>query len=61
MEVSKFVELYDEFKVLSDLANLFGVDFMILFMYQLISYKPKATVENPCDSSFQVEFVLYLK
>ena len=47
MEVCIFIVLYHGFEGLSDLANLFGVDCVVLFMYQLVSHKPKAPIDNP--------------
>ena len=35
------------FEGLSDLANLFGVDCVVLFMCQLVSHQPKAPIDNP--------------
>ena len=47
MEVRIFIVLYYGFEGFSDLANLFGVDCVVLFVYQLVSHKPKAPIENP--------------
>ena len=41
------IVLYDGFEALSDLANLFGVDCVVLFKYQLVSHQPKAPIDNP--------------
>ena len=52
MEMFVFIVLCDGFKGLSDLANLFDVDCVVLFMHQLVSHKPKAKIDNPgvlCD------------
>ena len=56
MEVCIFVVLYYGFEGLSDLPNLFGVDCVVLFMYQLVSHKLKASIDNPgvCSVMFMV-------
>ena len=40
----------------SDLANLFGADCVVLFMHQLVSHQPKAPIDNPgvCLVMFEV-------
>ena len=47
MEVFIFIVFYYGFKGLSDLANLFGVDSVVLLMHQLVSHQPKAPIDNP--------------
>ena len=42
MEVCILIVLDDGFKGFSDLANLFGVDCVVLLTYQLVSHQPKA-------------------
>ena len=45
MEVCIFVVLDYGFEGLSDLANLFGVDSVVLLMCQLVSRKYQFTIE----------------